>query len=113
MTTVNDMMKTLDKLKAPRANLGYLYTIEALQLIYQDLSWSRKITALYRQIGIRYGTTQSRVERAIRYEVECIFQNADKSELENVFGDYRKNGKLSNKEFLISLSFYLTYRGAN
>ena len=104
-----DIMTALNKLEAPKANLGYMYTIDALLLMQEDVSYFNKITALYKVVGKKHNTTASRVERAIRHEVELIFTQSNLSGIEEIFGTYRKNNKVPNKEFLVSLYYYIYY----
>lgn len=104
-----DIMAVLNKLEAPKANLGYMYTIDALLLMQEDVSYFNKITALYEVIGKKHNSTAHRVERAIRHEVELIFTQSNLSRIEEIFGTYRKNNKVPNKEFLISLYYYIYY----
>lgn len=107
--TAKDIMAALNKLEAPKSNLGYMYSIDALLLLQEDVSYFNKITALYGVIGDKHNSTASRVERAIRHEVELIFTNNNLKAIEEIFGTYRKNDKIPNKEFLVSLYYYIYY----
>lgn len=107
---VTDIMGVLNKLEAPKSNLGYKYIIEALLAVGEDETWIDKFTALYEFVGKKCNSTGSRVERAIRHEVELIFTNGNPSVINEVFGSYRKNNKLPNGEFLASLYYYLFYQ---
>ena len=106
--TAKDIMTALNKLEAPKSNLGYMYTIDALLLMQEDVAYFNKITLMYQAIGKKHGSTGSRVERAIRHEVELIFTNSNLKVIEEIFGTCSKN-KLSNKEFLESLYYYIYY----
>ena len=107
--TAKDIMTALNKLEAPKYNLGYMYTIDALLLMWEDTSYLHKITLMYQAIGKKHGSTGATVERAIRYEVDCIVTNGNLKVIEEIFGTYRKNNRLTNKEFLISLYYYIYY----
>lgn len=107
--TAKDIMTALNRLEAPKSNLGYMYTIDALLLMQEDTAYFNKITLMYQAIGKKHGSTGSRVERAIRHEVELIFTNSNLKVIEEIFGTYRKNNKLPNKEFLVSLYYYIYY----
>ena len=104
-----NVMEVLNYIRAPRANLGYKYTITAMQIMSENEDYISDAGNLYMEIGKREGSTYSRVERAIRHEVEIIFKNTPDDILDKVFGKYRSNGKLTNKEFLSALYYYIYY----
>lgn len=105
-----DIMTVLNELGAPKSNLGYMYTIDSLLLMQEDVAYFSKVTALYRKIAKKHNSLSSRVERAIRHEAEIVFSNCDEDTLNKVFGSYRKyNNKVPNKEFLVSLYYYIYY----
>lgn len=70
---------------------------------------------LYPAIAKRFGTTNTRVERAIRHAVEKAWQRGDIEILNDIFGysiDAEK-GKTTNSEFLFGICEYLfTHPGA-
>ena len=45
--TAKDIMTALNKLEAPKSNLGYMYTIDALLLMQEDVAYFNKITLMY------------------------------------------------------------------
>ena len=106
------IVEVMEKIQAPKSNLGFKYIIESVKLISEDDAYLYKIMAVYHQVAKVYDSTASRVERAIRHEVEMIFLNVNGNdeELNEVFGAYRNKYKLSNKEFLASLYYYLIYK---
>lgn len=108
-----DIMKALDKLGAPKSNLGYKYIIDALTLLSEDASYFRKTTMMYHEIGSRNNSNASRVERAIRHEIELIYKHGNTENIDTVIGTYRKNGKLPNKEFITSLYYHIYYQEDN
>lgn len=108
-----DIMNVLNKMGAPKSNLGYKYIIDAVLLMDKDNAYLNKITALYEFIGKKNGVKWTSVEKVIRYEVECIFNNGNSEVIDSIVGSaYRKSNNLSklpNKEFLNSLYFYIYY----
>lgn len=108
-----EIMKALDKIGAPKSNLGYKYIMDALNILSEDTDYFGKITGVYHEIGSRNNSSASRVERAIRHEIDIIYKCGNPENLNEVLGTYRKNGKLPNKEFIISLYYYVYYQEGN
>lgn len=107
--TTQDVVKLLNKLGAPRSNSGYRYMVEALTLVSKDESYLQHVTSLYKEVATIVNNTWHNVERSIRYEIEFIFDQGNEEVFTEVFGTYRKNDKLTNKEFLTSIYYYLIY----
>lgn len=82
---------------------GYKYNMEAIRLLQEEPNSYKSITKeLYPEIAKRFGTTPSRVERAIRHSIENVFQKGNIEIIHYFFrggGDIRK-GKPTNSEFL-------------
>lgn len=104
-----DIMKALNQMGAPKSNVGYMYIIDALLFMDEDNTYINKTIALYEAIGKKHKTRSISVERTIRYEIEAIFSNGDLKAVDDIIGAYRKNNKLPNKEFLVSLYYYIYY----
>ena len=61
---------------------------------------------LYPEIAYKYGTTPSRVERAIRHAIEVAWGRGNQNVVESIFGytvDAEK-GKPTNSEFIAMIS---------
>lgn len=99
--------KLLKELGAPASNLGFGYIREAIILCLEDPTlFSGGITnILYPAIAEKFGTTMSRVERAIRHEKEIIFSRGNTEFVNELFPYYM--GKATNSEFLATLVEYL------
>lgn len=84
----------LDKLNIPVDNLGYVYLITAVEIYLK--SKTNNITETYKEIAKQHKTKYSRVERAIRHEID---KNEDRiKQFFNV--DY----DITNRRFLALLT---------
>ena len=86
---------------------GYQYLREAIILVINDIDIINQITkSLYPKIAQKYGTTPSRVERAIRHAIEVAWGRGEPGIMENIFG-YTVNalkGKPTNSEFIAMIA---------
>ena len=99
----------LNRLGVPAHIYGYKYIAEALQLIIEDPGNIKSMTkTLYPTVAKKFGTSGSKVERAIRYAIEyCI---GDKVNLEDVYKIICWNsekGRPTNSQFLASVYNYM------
>ena len=81
---------------------GYQYLREAILIAVDDMDVINAVTkVLYPEVGKRYGTTASRVERAIRHAIEVAWDRGDLETLQKYFGYTVSNakGKPTNSEF--------------
>ncbi len=82
---------------------GYQYLREAIIIAVNDMDVINAITkVLYPQVAKSFGTTPSRVERAIRHAIEVAWDRGDLDTLQRFFG-YTVNstkGKPTNSEFI-------------
>lgn len=93
----------LKEIGMPTHLLGYDYTVCAIKLIISDHNYTREITTrLYPDIAVRYNTTRSRVERAMRHAIEVAFDRCDFEVIYDLFGNTISfhRGKLTNSEFI-------------
>ncbi len=82
---------------------GYQYLREAIIIAVNDMDVINAITkVLYPQVAKTYGTTPSRVERAIRHAIEVAWDRGDLDTLQKFFGYTVSNtkGKPTNSEFI-------------
>ena len=82
---------------------GYQYLREAIILAVEDMDVINAITkVLYPQVAKTFGTTPSRVERAIRHAIEVAWDRGDLDTLQRFFGYTVSNtkGKPTNSEFI-------------
>ena len=82
---------------------GYQYLREAIRLVIENPGMIGGITKeLYPAIARRFGTTSSKVERAIRHAIEVAWDRGDLDTLQRFFGYTVSNtkGKPTNSEFI-------------
>lgn len=82
---------------------GYQYLRDAIIMTINDMEVINAITkVLYPTIAKRFGTTSSRVERAIRHAIEVAWDRGDIEVLQSYFGYTVSNikGKPTNSEFI-------------
>ncbi len=99
----NVVTKYIHELGVPAHIKGYQYIRTAIMMVIQDMGLLNYITKqLYPTIAQQYGTTSSRVERAIRHSIEVAWNRGNPEMLNEVFGytiDTGK-GKPTNSEFI-------------
>ena len=86
---------------------GYQYVREAIMIAVEDMEVINSVTkVLYPEVARRYGTTASRVERAIRHAIEVAWDRGDLETLQKFFGYTVSNskGKPTNSEFIAMIS---------
>ena len=86
---------------------GYQYLREAIMLVINDTEVINQITkSLYPKIAVKYGTTPSRVERAIRHAIEVAWGRGVQKVVENIFGYTisASKGKPTNSEFIAMIA---------
>ncbi len=82
---------------------GYQYLREAIIIAVNDMDVINAITkVLYPQVAKTFGTTPSRVGRAIRHAIEVAWDRGDLDTLQRFFGYTVSNtkGKPTNSEFI-------------
>ncbi len=92
---------------------GYQYLREAIILTINDMEIINAVTkVLYPQVAKKYGTTPSRVERAIRHAIEVAWDRGDLETLQKFFGYTVSNikGKPTNSEFIAMIADCLSLR---
>ncbi|SHE53179.1 two-component system, response regulator, stage 0 sporulation protein A [Caldanaerobius fijiensis DSM 17918] len=82
---------------------GYLYIRDAIYMVINNVEMIGAITKeLYPKIAIKYNTTPSRVERAIRHAIEVAWSHGKLETINNIFGstidEYK--GKPTNSQFI-------------
>jgi len=86
---------------------GYQYIREAIIFTVKDMELINAVTkALYPMVAKKFGTTSSRVERAIRHAIEVAWDRGDIEVLQKYFGYTVSNikGKPTNSEFIALIS---------
>ena len=86
---------------------GYQYLREAILIAVADMEVINAVTKiLYPEVAKRFGTTASRVERAIRHAIEVAWDRGDLETLQKYFGYTVSNakGKPTNSEFIAMIA---------
>ncbi len=95
---------------------GYQYLREAIIRTVEDMDVINAVTkVLYPEVAEKFGTTPSRVERAIRHAIEVAWDRGDVETLQRFFG-YTVSGikgKPTNSEFIAMIAdrLYLQKKG--
>ena len=86
---------------------GYQYLRDAIIIVVNNIDVLNQITKqLYPEIAEKYGTTPSRVERAIRHAIEVAWGRGQTDAVERIFG-YTVSavkGKPTNSEFIAMIA---------
>lgn len=86
---------------------GYQYIREAITLVYNDIEILNSITkGLYPTIALKFKTTASRVERAIRHAIEIAWIRGNIETITQIFSytiSYNK-AKPTNSEFIAMIA---------
>lgn len=86
---------------------GYQYLREAIIMVVNNIDVINQITKqLYPEIAQKYGTTPSRVERAIRHAIEVAWGRGQTETVESIFGYTvsASKGKPTNSEFIAMIA---------
>ena len=99
--------KMLHELGMPSHIKGYQYIREGISMIYNDPALIGGITKeLYPELAMKFDTTVSRVERAIRHAIEVSWNRGNWDYMEELFGhsvDIDK-AKPTNSEFIVTVA---------
>ena len=99
--------KVLHELGIPSHIKGYQYIREAVGIIFERPETIGGITKeLYPELAMKFDTTVSRVERAIRHAIEVSWNRGNWDLMEDIFGhsvDIDK-AKPTNSEFIVTIA---------
>ncbi|MBQ3037777.1 MAG: sporulation transcription factor Spo0A [Clostridia bacterium] len=93
----------IHELGVPAHIKGYQYIRTAIMMVVDNMELLNYITKqLYPAIAKKYGTTSSRVERAIRHSIEVAWNRGRPETMDEIFGYTIDNGKgkPTNSEFI-------------
>ena len=99
--------KVIHQIGVPAHIKGYQYLRTAIMMTVNDNDIINSVTKiLYPTVAKRYGTTSSRVERAIRHAIEVAWDRGDVDILNAYFGYTIQNnrGKPTNSEFIAMIA---------
>ncbi len=103
----NRVTEVIHEVGVPAHIKGYQYLREAIMIAVEDMDVINAVTkVLYPAVAKRFGTTPSRVERAIRHAIEVAWDRGDLETLQKYFGYTVSNvkGKPTNSEFIAMIA---------
>lgn len=103
----NLVTSVIHEIGVPAHIKGYQYLREAIIIAVNDMEVINAVTkVLYPAVAKRFGTTPSRVERAIRHAIEVAWDRGDLETLQKYFGYTVSNakGKPTNSEFIAMIA---------
>ena len=103
----NQVTSIIHEIGVPAHIKGYQYLREGILIAVEDMDVINAVTkVLYPAVAKRFGTTASRVERAIRHAIEVAWDRGDLETLQRFFGYTVSNskGKPTNSEFIAMIS---------
>lgn len=114
----SQVTKIIHQIGVPAHIKGYQYLRSAILMAIEDDEIINSVTkVLYPTVAKKYGTTTSRVERAIRHAIEVAWDRGDVDTLNSYFGYTIQNsrGKPTNSEFIamIADNLRLKYKYVN
>lgn len=102
-----EITTVLHEIGVPAHIRGYLYIREAIKRVYYDIEILGSITkVLYPEVAMKYKTTASRVERAIRHAIEVAWIRGNVDAISDIFSytiSYHKT-KPTNSEFIAMIA---------
>lgn len=97
----------LHELGIPSHIKGFQYLKNSIIMVYKDINYIGAITKLiYPEIAEMYGTTVSRVERAIRHAIEVGINRSTPDKISQYFGltIYYEKDKPTNSEYIATIA---------
>ncbi len=107
VSTEVNVTQILHQIGVPAHIKGYHYLRDAIIMAIEDPGIINAVTkSLYPSVAKIYGTTSSRVERAIRHAIEVAWDRGDVDVLNSYFGYtiHTGRGKPTNSEFIAMIS---------
>ena len=106
-TLETNVTAIIHEIGVPAHIKGYQYLREAIIMTVEDMEVINAVTKiLYPEVARKFGTTASRVERAIRHAIEVAWDRGDLDTLQKYFGYTVSNtkGKPTNSEFIAMIA---------
>ncbi|MGI6113577.1 MAG: sporulation transcription factor Spo0A [Mahellales bacterium] len=99
----SEITSIIHEIGVPAHIKGYQYLREAIMMVVNNIELLSAITKeLYPGIAVKFNTTPSRVERAIRHAIEVAWSRGRVDTINKLFGYtvHDKKGKPTNGEFI-------------
>lgn len=96
--------------------MGYQYLREGIKMTIEDPSIINNVTKkLYPEIGTKFNTSASKVERAIRHAIEVAWNRGRIDAVNSIFGArvYIGSERPTNSEFIALVADKLIFEGLN
>ena len=103
----SQVTKIIHQIGVPAHIKGYQYLRAAILMTIENSDIINSVTkVLYPSVAKKFGTTTSRVERAIRHAIEVAWDRGDVDTLNSYFGYTIQNarGKPTNSEFIAMIA---------
>lgn len=103
----SEVSRIMHELGIPAHIKGYLYLRDAILMVVDQVDLISRVTKeLYPAIAMKYNTTPSRVERAIRHAIEVAWDRGNVDTINAVFGHTvdQEKGKPTNSEFIAMIA---------
>lgn len=116
MDAEEEVRKILLELGVPDHLTGHPYIIQAVLLCVEDRTYIYNTThGLYPKLAAQFGTTATRVERAIRHAIETAWNRVDLDVASQYFGNTVSisKGKPVNSEFIARIANVVKMRMKN
>ena len=109
---IHEVMKELG---VPYGNYGHDYLVEAVGMVIDNHDLIHNVTrahGLYQVLAKKVNSTPSRVERAIRHVIECMWNRGDWDILQHHFGNTvdPNKGKPTNTEAISCIAAIVRFR---
>ena len=109
---LNDKDREIHVAIIPSHIKGYTYIRESVFLFYKNSDAYSGITKeIYPEVALKFSTTASRVERAIRHAIEVSWNRGDYELMEEIFGNSVAfdRAKPTNSEFIATIADRLRF----
>ena len=103
----NEITSILHEVGIPAHIKGYNYLREAIVRVFNNQDYLGQITkTLYPDIALKFYSTSTRVERAIRHAIEVAWNRGNVDSIDNIFGYTisADKAKPTNSEFIAMIS---------
>lgn len=103
----SDITNIIHEIGVPAHIKGYQYLREAITMVVNNIELLSGITKeLYPGVAVRFNTTPSRVERAIRHAIEVAWSRGRVDTINKLFGYtvHDEKGKPTNGEFIAMIA---------
>ncbi|WP_347995393.1 sporulation initiation factor Spo0A C-terminal domain-containing protein [uncultured Eubacterium sp.] len=105
------IVNTLDQIGMKHSLKGYGYSISSIEKCLADRALIHCVCkGIYADIAAENNDTVSRVERAMRHAIECVWENGNTIAINKIFGYTvsARKGKPTNSEFIATITDFIS-----